>query len=657
MVQLPRLIDGNGQEVRRIRPAALSIDENITPLSTAQMTLLPGDKVPYRSYIELFTINGSAGYYRAKTQSEGYGSVSNDLELEHAICELGDYITKGKLEQTNTTLATAVSTIFSYYGGSRWQLGTVSVSADVTMSANFSNVLQTINSLIDQVPTAVMTFDFTTSPWTFNVVERENVVTAEGRLSRNMTNVQIGKNDQDLCTRVWLANLNPDASLSYMDADTIGTYGIVEKVLNDNNYTTLQAQEVAARYLAKYKRPIYSIEIEGVDLSSVTGETLDKFAIGKKFRLAIPGEESPIEETIISLSWGDVISKPEFVQIELSEEATSTITTIQKLNSEMTGSDALQSTYRTYMGQTDREIEMFAEELNNKYTIRSGIDINADGIEISGGKYIKIKAGTPGVAEGVLDVDTSNFKLDSVNKTIDIKTNNFTIDSANQKFLAGPWTYDKYGMVMDKEADADANCRRRIGIGDYRASLGLGENIPKCNWVAYVYPDSSQTYPYRMFWGMSFHCNDHGYGLTFEKDETNNNNVVITASYTTDHVIPGGGVLGTSNARWQSITVDSIDAYSCSGSSSRDIKHDIVLLNDVGDVIDRLAPVSFVFDHDINEKKRLGLIYEDTLEVLPEICSGNEDNKTINYIDLIAVLLRELQSLRARVKALEERMG
>lgn len=666
MTSLPRLIDSSGNEVRRIRPAHLSIRENIVPLSTAEMELAPGDSVPYRSYMELFTVNGSAGYYRAKMPEIGYGSVSNNVSLEHAICEIGDFIVKGKIEQTTKTLSQAITQIFSHYSGSKWQLGTVSVTADVTLSADFSNILQTINSLIAQVPNAVMTFDFSTSPWTFNVVARETTVTAEGRLGRNMPSVQIGRNDSNLCTRVWLKNLNAEASLSYMDADTISTYGVIEKVLSDNNYTTLVAQEVASRYLAKNKRPIYSVKIDGVDLSSVTGETLDRFRIGKLFRLVIPGEVTPIEETIVGLSWDDVFNTPKSVQITLSEENETGTGVIQKLNSEVCGTNAVDGIHRTYMSQTDREIQMVAEsvedledytdtELAKKYTIRSGIDIKAEGIEISGGKYIKIKAGTQGVAEGVLDVDTSNFKLDSVNKTIDIKTNNFTIDSANQKFLAGPWTYDKYGMVMDKQPDEDSNCRRRIGIGDYRASLGLGENIPKCNWVAYIYPDSSQNFPYKMFWGMSFHCNDHGYGLTFEKDETDN--VVITASYTTDHVIPGGGVLGTSTARWGSITVDSIDAYSCSGSSSREIKHDIQLLKDVGEIIDGLRPVTFVFNHDKNEKTRIGLIYEETILVLPEICSGNENNKTINYIDLIPVLLKEIQSLRKRVEELERKNG
>lgn len=90
--------------------------------------------------------------------------------------------------------------------------------------------------------------------------------------------------------------------------------------------------------------------------------------------------------------------------------------------------------------------------------------------------------------------------------------------------------------------------------------------------------------------------------------------------------------------------------------SSREIKHNIRPLDDMGDVIDQLEPVSFAYDDDPNEKKKMGLIYEDAIRILPEICTDDEELKAIDYTSLIPVLLKEIQQLRARVSALEERM-
>lgn len=90
-------------------------------------------------------------------------------------------------------------------------------------------------------------------------------------------------------------------------------------------------------------------------------------------------------------------------------------------------------------------------------------------------------------------------------------------------------------------------------------------------------------------------------------------------------------------------------------NSSRDIKHDIQNLPSIGEKLDGLNPVTFVYDIDTEERTRIGLIYEDTIEVMPEICTKDESNKAINYVELIPALLKEIQDLRKRVKELEER--
>lgn len=49
----------------------------------------------------------------------------------------------------------------------------------------------------------------------------------------------------------------------------------------------------------------------------------------------------------------------------------------------------------------------------NAYTKQSGIGITADGVEVSGGKYVKIKAGGNGVAAGKLIIESGNFTIDA----------------------------------------------------------------------------------------------------------------------------------------------------------------------------------------------------------------------------------------------------
>jgi hypothetical protein len=95
-------------------------------------------------------------------------------------------------------------------------------------------------------------------------------------------------------------------------------------------------------------------------------------------------------------------------------------------------------------------------------------------------------------------------------------------------------------------------------------------------------------------------------------------------------------------------------------NSSREVKDDIRDLKGTGDVIDRLRPVVFVYKKDPEKHKRFGLIHEEAMEVLPEICKGDmetpAEERGINYMELVPMLLKEIQDLRKRVAALEEKV-
>lgn len=116
-----------------------------------------------------------------------------------------------------------------------------------------------------------------------------------------------------------------------------------------------------------------------------------------------------------------------------------------------------------------------------------------------------------------------------------------------------------------------------------------------------------------------------------------------------------GVMLGGINKRFGIAYIKTIYCTACNQSSSRDIKHNIQPMPEMGDRLDQLRPVTFVYDEDKDERTRHGLIYEDTIGVMPEICTLDEGEKAINYIELVPMLLKEIQDLRARVAELERR--
>ena len=117
------------------------------------------------------------------------------------------------------------------------------------------------------------------------------------------------------------------------------------------------------------------------------------------------------------------------------------------------------------------------------------------------------------------------------------------------------------------------------------------------------------------------------------------------------------GNIGTQTHRWDVLWVDTAHYRDHPSDSSRTKKHDIKPIRETGELIDSLEPVEFIYNDDSSEKIRFGLIYEDTINKLPEICT--EDKKTgdlgITYEPLNTILLKEVQELRKRVKELEEK--
>lgn len=316
MIRLPRLLNASGNEVRRIRPVRLTIIENITPLSTATMELIEAEQIPNRSYVELFVPGRSAGIFRSRTPGDGFGSTLTQVQLEHAICEVGDSVVTEAINESVISLAAALPLVFAHYKGTRWRLGNISTGGDVVCNIRKgNNVLTAMLGLISQVPSCYMAFDFSTTPWTINIQIRPTTVTAEGRLARNIVSARVQRDDSKLFTRAYLDGL----SGGYLDADTVSEYGVIETELPAGDYTAEEAYLVANTYLEQHKRPVVSVQISGVDFSTVTGETLDALETGKLYRLAIAGRD-PIEEHITQLTWSSVLDNPS-VSINLAAEA------------------------------------------------------------------------------------------------------------------------------------------------------------------------------------------------------------------------------------------------------------------------------------------------------------------------------------------------
>lgn len=386
-VKLPHLLDSSLAETAVLNPSRLSVDLKKDPVSSADMTVPMDAEIPMRGWIELYTIHGSAGIYRVSQMDTDYDRNEQRLALEHGVCVLNDAILTGDTELSKTPsqwLDTLLAKQTVKRGNtSFWAKGTVTPTTTVYLTPGGSTLLNLIQKMMDQLPDYTLSFDQSSFPWTISIVAKQSSVTAEGRLSRNLSSVRVSYDDSDLCTRVYANGL----SNGYKDADTTGTYGIVEQYLSlDADISSTDANRIADRYLRKRKEPAISVSLDAVDLSAATGETFDAFTLGKKFRLAMPAYNVTVEQWITGVKYEDVFAEPEHVTLTLANMVADLSTRMARTTKTADEADR-QSSYnqtqinRNYVKLSAHERVMTGNGTTADY--QSYINIKAHGTEIA----------------------------------------------------------------------------------------------------------------------------------------------------------------------------------------------------------------------------------------------------------------------------------
>ena len=112
------------------------------------------------------------------------------------------------------------------------------------------------------------------------------------------------------------------------------------------------------------------------------------------------------------------------------------------------------------------------------------------------------------------------------------------------------------------------------------------------------------------------------------------------------NIYKAAGIPGTT-------TPGSMTAASFNTTSDYRIKENVIELNDTY-FVDNLRPVEY--ENTLINKKSLGFIAHEVQEQYPFIVNGEKDgieNQSINYQEIIPILVKEIQDLKKRVTILE----
>lgn len=108
------------------------------------------------------------------------------------------------------------------------------------------------------------------------------------------------------------------------EALVISAIGQTQSIYAARTFTSDQIMDadtlkrVAERYLERHSQPTATVQLQGIDLSRITGESLDTFRLGQRFRLALPEENTVLVERIVAMHIPDVFGQPGRVTLTLA---------------------------------------------------------------------------------------------------------------------------------------------------------------------------------------------------------------------------------------------------------------------------------------------------------------------------------------------------
>ncbi len=459
-MRLPRLLDGSLNELARLNPSHLSVTENLTPLSTAELMLPMGEATPVvRQFVELYGPNGSLGVYRVAAARTDYGQRQT-VSLEHGICTLEDCTAPEEAELSGS-MRTILTAILSWQHDVKWQLGDVDVPEDAVFAISAGNQLA-LQVLIDAAALCygyALVFDQTTSPWTLHLRALATEVSSECRLSRNVSSVGIAWDESELCTRVTSSLLFG----GYMDAPTVSKWGVISRPLEVEDDTTAEAAAALANeYLDAHKDPRISVEIDALELAALTGNPYDGFRLGDLCQVALKEWGVTATERIVSVYRPDVYGAPEEVQLTLSTMARSTQASLAGLRSSMARSNRSNSQQFKYIREELDKIvieaptvELLArvakiEEVNGDQELQlNEAMIRLDGAEAA----ILLKADQTAYNELAARVSSAEVAIDGANAAISLKASQTTVDDLGERVSAAEIAIDGANSRIDLKAD------------------------------------------------------------------------------------------------------------------------------------------------------------------------------------------------------------
>jgi phage minor structural protein len=284
-------------------------------------------------YIGLFRINPSL-----TTKNESLNEIK--YQCEHVLATLLDDVLFLYHQNDNLTTADNIQYLLDQQSVKHWKKGTVAFTRYFSYKwENENGLLAPMFSIPKPFDVPYQwTHDTQSYPWTLNLVEPESEVTCEIRYGKNQIGIEREVDPSTIVNRIYALGYGEgDNQLTIKgvnngkpyveDAESIAKYGLRAYIWVDKRFEDAVSLKASAESLLKqWKDPKVTYRASAADISSITGEDIDKLKMGRIVRM-IDDDLGIIEARIVKESKSDIIGNPGAVQLEIANKTEDLSTT------------------------------------------------------------------------------------------------------------------------------------------------------------------------------------------------------------------------------------------------------------------------------------------------------------------------------------------
>ena len=261
--------------------------------------------------------------------------------LEHVLATLLNDVLFKYHQRSNFTTRANIEYVLSQQTTKHWRLG----DCDITRYFHYkweneNGLLGALFSIAEpfDVP-YVWTWDTQSYPWTLNLVIPSEAPTADIRFGKSLAEIEREVDPSNIVNRLYA--LGAGEGVNQLDITrvnngrayientaSIAQYGLGQYVWVDRRFEDEASLLASAQaFLDEWSLPRVSYNVKAVDLSSLTGLSIDEFTVGKVVRVVDP-EIGTFTARIVSEKKADIYGAPGDIDIGLANTKDNVGTTL-----------------------------------------------------------------------------------------------------------------------------------------------------------------------------------------------------------------------------------------------------------------------------------------------------------------------------------------